>query len=304
MAAPPPSRSWAKRFVNERSLTVVTWNCLAQSLASGFDDVPEEALAWEHRVKLLARELWRCLDTEQPDSVAAVICLQEVDEACVGSLVAEARLGTYECVYVPKGDESGAQRPDGGMLVLHNVARHYAECARFSTTVLVYGSLEENVVHSQRGALIFFGDELCVATTHLKAKPEFRAVRRTQLAQLCAAIERGRTGDGPRRPGAVLIVGDLNDHDVASLLGSQNQDYLDVREDMYDFASTGVWTWTTLKTRGGATKQCDEDYILMGHSIELEGVLSCAELSHGDRKQLLSEHYPSDHIALAARVRF
>lgn len=328
-----PYRAWTRRFNNERRLTVVTWNCLAQSLVSGFDGVAEEALAWEHRSKLMARELWRCLGTEQPESVAAVICLQEVDEACVESLVAEARLGTYERVYVRKGAEGEAQRwadakesgteaafgeprerPDGGMLVLHNVARFYGECAPVAATIVRYADPETGEPHSQRGLVLAFGStDLVVAATHLKAKSGFEAVRHAQINQLMYAM----TTASPATfwSEQAIIVGDFNEPPEAEGGGDGVLDHLkmhgfaDLCNELRWLSSGDEWPWTTLKTRSGATKACIEDYIVIGRRVEFEAALGriCGSLAtdypHAG-KQLLSSTYPSDHVALAGRFLF
>src|SRR5690606_7946204 len=159
---PGAKRKWAWRLKNERAATFVTWNCLAQSLAEGFDDVAPEQLAWHVRLPKLAQELWRCLGSEHPGQEPAVVALQEVDEACVEELVAAARLGSFERVFVRKGAGEGAsegeERPDGGMLVLHNLAQHYAECGPVTQHVVRYSDPRSGAAQSQRGLVLVFGE--------------------------------------------------------------------------------------------------------------------------------------------------
>lgn len=308
-----PQRAWQRLPESTIEFTAVTWNCLADSLANGFAGVSPEALAWKHRAPLLARELWSCLGTEVPHAVPAVIALQEVDEQCVTELVAAAQLGDYERIYVRKGAAEDVQnwqrtdqlyepmeRPDGGMLVLHNLARFYPECAPVAERVVRYRG-EHGEPQSQRGLVLSFGTSgLHVAATHLKAGPAFSSVRCDQLVQLMSELD-DLTARRPNRNSApsLLLMGDLNEDKTGTLY--QDAVFMQGLTDAYD----KLLQWTTAKTRSdGTVKRCVEDYIFFEGAITVKSVYTCAlEASNAQPTQLVSAAYPSDHLLLAAACR-
>jgi len=152
-----------------------------------------------------------------------------------------------------------------------------------------YGSDTQGVVIVHLEHVDREGSGLCVAATHLKAKPGFEKKRETQGVILLEAV--AKFNEAKHWP--IIILGDFNDVPdslVAQVLKqSKTSAYPDSPND-----------WTTWKKRESAVKRII-DYIwyepqklTLTHRLSIPPDSACPVM-------LPASYYPSDHILIAAK---
>lgn len=271
-------------------LCVLSWNLLADGLAEsgGFSRAPAGSLVWASRFPRIVEAL---TEGDGAGRGADLIALQEVDR--FHDLEARLRPLGYAGLWVPK-----ATGRDGPCVFFHRerFALRWSRPLRFvtaegasATQVAVMAALED----------LRNGRPLLVATTHLKAKPGFEAVREHQAQQLLAAVKEALA---QLEPGTQLIVtADLND----------TPDSAAYKQLVSDGSLTSAYAellgeeapWTTWKVRSSGEVRRTIDYIFTGPTLRPEAVLLPPPMEMVDEARLPSERYPSDHLCLWARLR-
>ena len=268
-------------------LTLLTLNCLADSLARDFAHASPATLAWTHRCALLGAEVRR--------AAPHIACLQEVDEVHAPALLAASRLCAndgFAHLYARKG--GGAR--DGCVLAWDTrrltLIEHEAVEMRDART---------GVAHTQRGLVASFEGGLVVATAHLKAKPGFEAMRAAQLAQLEQAAVRVAIDshfDGAAY--ATVLCGDFNDG-----LSVARQEMRSGYTCAYAECG-GAPDYTTWKVRTphGGGEPGGEHRAVIDHVLtrRLRVVDAWAVPRDVPAERLPCARYPSDHVALAVRI--
>jgi len=292
------SRQWIQCDDNEKveesetaSVRVLQWNHLSQTLGTKGDKFVQcdpAALNWSVRRWRILEELLRY----DPD----IICLQEVDhfhtlERALGSV-------GYVGKFVPKPDSpciymEGNTGPDG-------CAVFYKEdkfnLVSWQSRVLQVWRVESNqvgMVATLRHKLT--GRELCVVTTHLKARKgallsTLRAEQGADILTWLSPIVQGRP---------VIITGDFNAQPAEPVFSTMtNNDKLSLRS-CYD---TQTLEWTTWKIRDTGEEKYVLDYIFHSQGLETVQVLDTPE-AVGEAR-LPSLQYASDHLSLVADLSF
>lgn len=264
--------------------TLLQWNVLADGLAHGsFLRAPKESLAWGSRSERILSGIERSGLGALPD----VLCLQEVDHYTEFFEPRLSALG-YAGTYVPK--EPGRD----GLCLLHRAERFSAE----RTQTVRYRDPASGAEQTQLGLLARLtpragGPTLCVATTHLKAKPGFEERRGAQVAQLLAALD-------PDTP--LVVAGDFNDvpgspaHQVAA------ESPLGLRSAYATLNGGPEPAWTTWKVRAAGEVQRTIDYVWysVAHLTPI-GHLAIPTNEAVAKARLPSWQYPSDHLKLVVR---
>lgn len=289
-------RGWIQHGSRVR---IVTYNCLAQSLAREFEGVDTESLAWEKRLPRIVAKIITAVAGDLP----FVICLQEVDEACRDSLVEAlgAALRKNRDIQIRLVYEKNGGGVSFGQLVL------WQRCIDLESLrspphskILVYRD-HENAKQSQRGILINFRT-FTLAATHLKAGRSESAARSAQMRQLLTAVASFNVelcGNLlAERP--LILAGDLNDQIYSRTL------------DVAAAANLScVWMcdykWTTWKRRAITSaapdvgeKKMIEDFILVRNAV----VTAALAPPRDEGGCLPNENEPSDHVLLAADISF
>lgn len=139
------------------------------------------------------------------------------------------------------------------------------------------------------------GRELCVVTTHLKARKG--ALLSTLRAEQGADILTWLTPIVQGRP--VIITGDFNAQPAEPVFSTMtNNDKLSLRS-CYD---TQTLEWTTWKIRDTGEEKYVLDYIFHSQGLETVQVLDTPE-AVGEAR-LPSLQYASDHLSLVADLSF
>lgn len=286
MASP---RQWIATNTN---LTVVQYNTLAQSLSTDtFIGVPPEMLTWQYRCPRLGTEIRRSLgeisETTGLPVTPAVVCLQEVDEDCIGSLQEAAGLTAYKFVYAKKHGDSHKD----GVLVLYDPA----------LSLKLHMPLR--FVDSQRNtqsqvALLMCFDRFILVSTHLKHGAECADVRLDQAHQIVMALAQlAENHMSPLGQCPVILTGDLNETPDGRLFEALTSQY--GLEDVYKITKVPC-SFTTWKQRVTGVKKQVEDYIL-ATEITVTSVLAPPNDGEIEPTLLPNANHSSDHLLLAAR---
>lgn len=302
-------------------IRLLQWNILSQTLGQnndGFVRCPEEALTWEHRKFLIVQEILQ----NNPD----VVCLQEVDHY----KFLENVLGTqnYAGIFFPKPDSpclyiEENNGPDGCAIFykrdkfeLKNFRTHILEVWRVqSNQVAIAAILEEKAT----------GREICVCTTHLKARHGslLSKLRNEQGKDLIRFVK----NFAENRP--ILISGDFNAEPIepvySTILSSEGLNlssaYADIKDDLEELeplekncededGQTEVEScvqksanreppYTTWKIREDGEVCHTIDYVF--YTKDQLKVKNCLEFPQGDeigKNRTPSYQYPSDHFSL------
>jgi endonuclease/exonuclease/phosphatase family metal-dependent hydrolase len=280
---------------------VVSYNCLAESLATDFEGVDAAALAWPARMKRIVVKIIDALLAFAGDTRAVepfVVCLQEVDAACRDALLEQLRKKLHEQDWRVAIEHIYAQHAGAhGQLIVWD-ARIAHRCAKAKFFVH-----QDTTRASQRYVVVSF-THFTVAATHFKAGRAFGDERFFQMRQLLDAVERvdART-HGPLHAARPLIVaGDFNDGPGSRALNEAAQRGL-----ARDWMDAANYAWTTWKKRAAASgapdtgeKKAIEDGILVRNAVVLAA--ACPPSESGGR--LPNAHEPSDHALLAAHIVF
>jgi len=282
---------------DDSTLRIFQWNHLSQTLGTKNDNFvccPPEALVWSTRRWRLLEEILR----HKPD----IICLQEVDhfkllQAALGSVGYTGRFvpkPDSPCIYL--ADNNG---PDGCAIFV----RH----AKFDIVAEGQRVLEVWRVQSNQVVLCLnlrdkrSGRELCVATTHLKARQGalLSTLRNEQGKDMLDWLADRAAG----RP--LLLTGDFNADPSEPVFETVTKHpqlrlssaYNDSTEEEEDF-------YTTWKIRETGEQKHVLDYIF--HTTDRLSPVATLEMpseAEVGEKRLPSLQFPSDHLSLVAGLQ-
>ncbi|XP_060520021.1 nocturnin isoform X2 [Cylas formicarius] len=280
------------------NLRVFQWNILSQALGKmndNFARCPDEALDWNHRKYLIIEEIVEYC----PD----IICLQEVDHFNFLKHV----LGTqgYCGMFFPKPDSPcfyihGNNGPDGCAIFYK---KDKFDLTRAETRILEIWTIQSNQVAILVNLKIKeSGQEICVATTHLKARHSalLATLRNEQGKDLVQFLQR-HCEDRP-----LIVCGDFNAEPSEPVYTTM----LKSREDMASaYADCDINSrltsrereplYTTWKIREEGEICHTIDYIFYGKDkLEVESVLEIPSGEDIGEDRVPSLSYPSDHFSL------
>ena len=269
--------------------------------ADNFVCVPPEALEWRLRRLLILEEILHV----DPD----VLCMQEVDHYSYFQQLL-TKLG-YAGKFFPKPsspclDFAGNNGPDG-CAVFHKTSR--LDLLQSDTLVLQQNQLDTNQV----SIMCNFkckqsGREFTVATTHLKAKSGYEALRLEQGRYLLKNLRQFSHGR------AVLLCGDFNAVPSEAVIQHLSADDSGLSSAYRHLAQDGSTDapYTSWKIRAGPSpdepdrESCKTiDFIFYDKdNVCIEALLSIPSEAEIGPDRLPSRSYPSDHLSLAAVVSF
>lgn len=275
---------------------VLQWNQLSQTIGTENDKFVRcnpAALDWTTRRWRMIEEIIRY----DPD----IVCLQEVDHF----KLLEMSLGSvgYAGRFVPKPDSPciylNANNGPDGCAIFYKTERF--DLLSESSKVLEVWKVQSNQV------LMGFnlketesGNEICVATTHLKARSGalLSTLRNEQGKDILEWLESFRCG----RP--VIITGDFNAEPSEPIFKTMTQSEKIPLQSSYEISGTENVEYTTWKIRESGEQKHILDYVF--HSSELETITTLdmpTEEQIGEDR-LPSVQFPSDHLNLVAEFRF
>jgi len=300
LASPPLARRWEVRPcpgpASGPGLRVLQWNVLSQSLATSIDsfvNLAPGSLDWARRRWAIVREIAR----HAPD----VVCLQEVDHYRL--LAAQLASVGYRGTFVPKPDSpclyvEGNNGPDGCALFWRE---DRLSLASLHSTVLQVWGVPSNQVGVAAVLRPRTGGAVCVATTHLKARPG--SLNMMMRAEQGRDLVRWLREEVPRPPATPLVLtGDLNTAggEAEQVLGIVTRGLGLVS--CYDTAAT---PFTSCKRRApGGREAAVLDYILVsGPGLATAATLQPPREEELGPHLLPSPQLPSDHLSLVADLR-
>lgn len=246
------------------------------------------ALTWTIRRWRILEELLRY----EPD----IICLQEVDhfEFLQRALGSVGYLGKF----VPKPDSpciymEGNSGPDGCAVFFKG---HKFSLVGWHSRTLQVWRVESNQV-VMCGVLRHndTGQEICVVTTHLKARKgallsTLRSEQGQDMLTWLQPLVQGRP---------VIMTGDFNAPPSEPVVGTVTNDDKVPLKSCYDLASLD---WTTWKIRDTGEEKNILDYMFHSkETLETISVLAIPDSVGEDRLPSLA--FPSDHLSLLADIR-
>jgi len=289
------------KFLNENeeenTIRVLQWNILSQTLGSKNDKFIRcnpLALEWRTRRWKILEEIIRY----DPD----IVCLQEVDH---NKLIQKA-LGSvkYTGRFLAKPDSPCIHLdcnngPDG--CAIYFKKRKFEKIRKTSRVLKVWGARSNQVVMSMILRHRDTGEEICVVTTHLKAKlgelqASFRYEQSKDILCWLDAIRGGRpvifSGDFNGLPSEAFY-STLTENPTTPLVSAYN-----VKPDQEDSLE-----YTTWKIRETGEQKYILDYIF--HSPELETVSTLGMPSEHQVgvDRLPSLQFASDHLSLVADIK-
>lgn len=287
------------------SLRVFQWNILSQSLGlynDNFVCCPDEALDWKTRKYRIVEEIVEYC----PD----VICLQEVDHFHFLTQV----LGTqgYVGMFFPKPDSpclyiNGNNGPDGCAIFFR---QNKFDLLKKESRVLELWRVQSNQVAVLAILRIReTGQEICIATTHLKARTGalLSTLRNEQGKDLLHFINKHCEG----RP--LILCGDFNAEPsepvYSTVLGHKalalSSAYADVDGDS-ELGTTAARepAYTTWKIREEGEVCHTIDYVFYSKSaLNVEAALQFPTGEELGEGKAPSFRYPSDHFSLVCDFR-
>jgi endonuclease/exonuclease/phosphatase family metal-dependent hydrolase len=288
----------------------------------GFSAVPKPSvcLNFDLRKWLLVKEML--------SSDADIITFQECDHFADFFQPAMASFG-YSGHWVAKGDSPCLQfgyYSDGvGIFYKTSVWEETAHATTNATTtgpitghyVTATGKPEGNVYMLLPLVRKSDGEQVLVATTHLKAKigPDHEDRRVFQVTQLMEAIRQNQVGHSKR---AVVLAADFNTDAYAAesegitipaqCIPAVAACQILALESAYPLQTSEEdqgGNYTTWKKRGDYEAKHTIDYILYsGFGLECVATLDAVSPEDMDDARLPGFRYPSDHLAIAAEFRF
>jgi len=271
--------------VEEENIRILSWNILSQALGTqndGFVRCPPETLEWKTRRWRLMEELVR----HQPD----IICLQEVDhfpllERALSSLGYDGHFMAKPdspCIYLPSN--SG---PDGCAIfykkdqweVVGEVQSKILEVWHVQSNQV---ALALNLRHKSTKS------EVCVATTHLKARVGalLATLRNEQGKDLLAWLSAVKQ----HRP--LILTGDFNADPSEAVVRTIKEELASAYPD-----STPFTTW---KIRETGEQKSTLDYIFHSGGIQASATLDMPTEEQIGVDRLPSLAFPSDHLSMVA----
>ncbi|CAG9763398.1 unnamed protein product [Ceutorhynchus assimilis] len=275
------------------SIRVFQWNILSQALGKendNFCQCPEEALDWNHRKYLIVEEIIEYC----PD----IICLQEVDHFNYLKHV----LGTqgYTGMFFPKPDSpcfyiDGNNGPDG-CAIFYRTDKF--ELLQAETRILEIWRIQSNQVALLMNLKVKqTGQELCVMTTHLKARHSalMATLRNEQGKDLLQFLKR-HCADRP-----VILSGDFNAEPIEPVYSTVCQADL---TSAYKECVASEPPYTTWKIRQEGEVCHTIDYIFYSKNLlEVESVLEFPTEKDIGEGRVPNLSYPSDHFSMACDFR-
>ncbi|KAF7267737.1 hypothetical protein GWI33_019065 [Rhynchophorus ferrugineus] len=280
------------------TIRVFQWNILSQALGTMNDNFvrcPDEALDWNHRKYLIVEEIVEYC----PD----VICLQEVDHFNFLKRVLATQ--GYTGMFFPKPDSpcfyiDGNNGPDGCAVFFRS---NKFELVRAETRILEIWKIQSNQV-----ALLMIlkvketGEEICVVTTHLKARHSalLATLRNEQGKDLLEFVQR-YAEDRP-----LIIAGDFNaepSEPIYSTMLNSNQSlasaYAETNCDNSIPSATREPPYTTWKIRDEGEICHTIDYVFYSrNNLDIDSVLEFPTETDIGADRVPSLIYPSDHFSL------
>ncbi|VVC28506.1 Hypothetical protein CINCED_3A022165 [Cinara cedri] len=279
------------------SVRVFQWNVLSQALGQNndkFDCCPLEALEWKRRRCHMLEEIVR----HNPD----VICLQEVDHFDFLSRALATQ--SYSGLFVPKPDSpcvyiKDNNGPDGCAIFYKN--------NRFDLLEKHDKILQVWTVHSNQVTLLLIlkdkctGQELCVTTTHLKARKGalLSTLRNEQGKDLLQFIS-SYAGDRP-----TIICGDFNAEPTEPVYSTMCS-CPDLPLDSAYKVSGLEPPYTSWKIRGGEGEVMHTiDYMFYSkNKLTVSSLLNMPIERDIGENRVPSMSYPSDHFSLVSDFYF
>ncbi|GAB6032656.1 hypothetical protein CHUAL_011534 [Chamberlinius hualienensis] len=278
---------------NHVSFRLLQWNVLSQALGLQKDNFvmcPREALDWPKRRFRMLEEIL----TYSPD----FICLQEVDH--FKFLQATLAKVGYRGKFVPKPDSPCIYVKDNngpdGCAIFFNYSKF--ELIRLETRIVEIWYIQSNQV-ALLGIFRLRGtqQEICVVTTHLKARRGtfLSNLRNEQGKDLLEFIHTHYGG----RP--VLICGDFN-AEPSEMVYSTMLNSINPQLSSCYASATGVEPpFTTWKIRDDGEVCHTLDYIFYNrNNLQVDRLLRFPDALNIGRNRVPSLQYPSDHFSLVA----
>eukprot|EP00092_Neocalanus_flemingeri_P005276 GFUD01005678.1.p1 GENE.GFUD01005678.1~~GFUD01005678.1.p1 ORF type:complete len:445 (+),score=120.49 GFUD01005678.1:393-1727(+) len=290
------------------SIRIFQWNVLSQALGTKADNFVQcnpSALDWQTRRWRIIEEIVRY----DPD----IICLQEVDhfrmlQRALGSIGYSGRFfpkPDSPCIYL----ESNTG-PDGCVIFYKKTTFDFISSC--SKVLEVWGVASNQVVLSLNLRHKKTGKEICVATTHLKARSGalLSTLRNEQGKDILEWLETVRVD----RP--VVLTGDFNDEPLEPVYktmtenektplnsayknfetGQINEDFLGETKDSLEFTS-----W---KIRETGEQKHILDYIFHSPQLQTVSTLDMPTEQQIGEARLPSLQFASDHLSLVADLQF
>ncbi|XP_037934353.1 nocturnin-like isoform X2 [Teleopsis dalmanni] len=315
------SRVCSAPISSPNHIRLFQWNILSQSLGQnndGFVCCPDDALTWDHRKFLIIQEILQ----NNPD----IICLQEVDHFKFLQNI----LGTqnYEGIFYPKPDSpclyiEENNGPDG-CAIFYN--RDKFDLVNFDTRILEVWRVQSNQVAIAANLSIkATGMEVCVCTTHLKARHgSLLAKLRNEQGRDLLRFAKQFADERP-----VLLCGDFNAEPIEPVYSTMlNSDHLNLSSayadikieaenftndqneavDIYDKVQNSMQhepPYTTWKIREDGEECHTIDYVF--YSKDKFKVKNCLEFPQGEeigKNRTPCYQYPSDHFSLICDFEF
>jgi len=267
------------------SLRVLQWNQLSQTLGTqndGFVRCPLPALEWRTRRWRLLEELVR----HQPD----ILCLQEVDhfplvQRALSSLGYDGHFVAKPdspCIYLPSN--SG---PDGCALFYRR--DQWEMVGQLHSRILEVWHVQSNqVAVAVNLRNLETQNEVCVATTHLKARSGalLATLRNEQGKDLLAWLSTVKQ----HRP--LILTGDFNADPSEAVVRTIKEELASAYPD-----STPFTTW---KIRETGEQKSTLDYIFHSAGIQASATLDMPTEQQIGIDRLPSLAFPSDHLSMVA----
>jgi len=287
----------------EHTIRIFQWNILSQTLGSKNDKFVRcdpLALDWRTRRWKILEEIIRY----DPD----IVCLQEVDhnrliQRALGSIKYSGRFlakPDSPCIHLDSNNG-----PDG--CAIYFKKRKFEKIRKTSRVLKVWGARSNQVVLSMILRHRDSGEEICVATTHLKAKlgdlqSSFRYEQSKDILCWLEAIR----GERP-----VIMAGDFNGLPSEAFYKTLTENTTTplvsayrIKEDTRHVTNQeDCLEYTTWKIRDTGEQKHILDYIF--HSPELETVSTLGMPSEQQigPARLPSLQFASDHLSLVADIR-
>jgi len=285
---PPFHRSFRSNGIagkTKLALRVLQWNQLSQTLGTqndGFVRCPLAALDWRTRRWRLLEELLR----HHPD----IICLQEVDhfpliERALSSLGYTGHFVAKPdspCIYLPSN--SG---PDGCALFYKK--DQWQMVGQLQSRILEVWHVQSNqVALAVNLRHLETKEEVCVATTHLKARSGalLATLRNEQGKDLLAWLSTVKQ----HRP--LILTGDFNADPTEAVVRTIKEELVSAYPD-----STPFTTW---KIRETGEQKSTLDYIFHSEGIQASATLNMPTEQQIGKDRLPSFAFPSDHLSMVA----
>jgi len=291
-------REYSGSVESTEKLTILQWNQLSQTIGTKNDKFVRcnpKALNWMTRRWRILEEIIRY----DPD----VVCLQEVDHF----KMLEMALGSigYQGRFVPKPDSpciylESNNGPDGCAIFFRN--DKFELLGEGSKVLEVWKVQSNQVILSLNLRLRNSGKEICIATTHLKARSGalLSTLRNEQGKDILDYLESFRE----ERP--IIISGDFNaepSEPVFKTLMQNDKTPLQSAYKMTEGEKEDNLQFTTWKIRETGEQKHILDYIFHSPQLETISTLDMPTEEQIGEDRLPSLEFASDHLSLVAELQ-